>query len=567
VSARLNRRGYDGSITVAAFKGAARRVGAKANASGTKGDPNVTIKPSTCNSLLWAAGHDGSAARDLTPASGQHLVNLLLDQKANDTFWTQALDAPVPNRDRVTLSVTGTDHDRWTMAAVEIPPARDDDAHGGQGAGAATTERDDSCAGPVAARRSSVVLGVAAGRGSGIIEHMFDPGSSSTELGSRAVPDGELDALAERARALASQIARLQAELVGVTARIDRLEATSGMTAAQWLAWQCGLTPSEARRSVRLARRCGELPALSLAFEAGRLSEGTVALLERVATPDNEARLLEIAEHATGAQLATLVRDFRQVVDTAPEPDAEPEPRDEVVSYGLDDAGRWRLRASLTLEAGAEIEQAFAVAFEQARADDDSPVTTADCLLRIAQSFVAGAGSPPRVLPERFLVQVRVDADGATLPGIGSIPIESAETILCASWVSVLTDRRGRPLTITSPTRCATPAQHRALVTRDRTCQFPGCGRTHYLHAHHLVFHADGGATHLDNLVLLCGHHHRLVHRHGWTLARRPDGALCMVDPAGVAVPPPGERPPPDIVPLDRFTRGNIIEHWLGDTG
>lgn len=395
---------------------------------------------------------------------------------------------------------------------------------------------------------------------------MFDHGAPQ-EVSSPGAPDGELDALTGRARALASQIARLQAALVDVTARIDRLEATSGMTTAQWIAWQCGLTPGEARRSVRLARRCGALPALAEAFGAGRLSEGTVALLERVATPDNEQRLLEVAAHATGAQLATLVRDFRQVVDATPEPDVEPEPHDDVVAYGSDDTGRWRLRASLSLEAGAEVEQAFAMAFEQARADDDGPVTNAHCLLRIAQAFVAGAGSPPVVLPERFLVQVRVDAEGATLPGVGSIEAASAETILCSSWVSVLTERRGRPVTVTSPTRCATPDQHRALAARDRTCRFPGCGRTHYLHAHHLVFHADGGPTSLENLVLLCGRHHRLVHRHGWTREHRPDGALRVLDLAGVEVPPPTERPPPEVVDLDRFTRGNIIEHWLGDTG
>jgi len=247
--------------------------------------------------------------------------------------------------------------------------------------------------------------------------------------------------------------------------------------------------------------------------------------------------------------------------------DAEAPAEDEVVSFGADDAGRWRLRASLTLEAGAEIEQAFAVAFDQTRADNDSRVTNAEGLVRIAQSFVAEAGSAPAVLPERFLVQVRLDADDATLPGIGSIEASSVEAILWSSWVSVLTDRRGGPVTITSPTRCATPDQHRALVARDRTCQFPGCGRTRYLHAHHLVFHAHGGATSLDNLVLLCGHHHRHVHRHRSTLARQPDGALRVVDTQGVAVAPPGERPPPDIVPLDQFTRSNIIEHWLGDTG
>jgi hypothetical protein len=33
--------------------------------------------------------------------------------------------------------------------------------------------------------------------------------------------------------------------------------------------------------------------------------------------------------------------------------------------------------------------------------------------------------------------------------------------------------------------------------------------------AHHIEHWADGGATSLDNLTLLCSHHHRLLHEGG----------------------------------------------------
>jgi HNH endonuclease len=46
----------------------------------------------------------------------------------------------------------------------------------------------------------------------------------------------------------------------------------------------------------------------------------------------------------------------------------------------------------------------------------------------------------------------------------------------------------------------------------------PGCGRTRYLHAHHVLPWALGGATSLDNLVLLCGDHHRLLHDGGFAI-------------------------------------------------
>jgi hypothetical protein len=65
----------------------------------------------------------------------------------------------------------------------------------------------------------------------------------------------------------------------------------------------------------------------------------------------------------------------------------------------------------------------------------------------------------------------------------------------------------------------------RALEVRDRGCRFPGCGRR-FTDGHHVRHWADGGETSLGNCLLLCHHHHRLVHEGGWTVSwdneRRP---------------------------------------------
>jgi hypothetical protein len=64
-------------------------------------------------------------------------------------------------------------------------------------------------------------------------------------------------------------------------------------------------------------------------------------------------------------------------------------------------------------------------------------------------------------------------------------------------------------------------------------------------HAHHLQHWIDGGPTSLNNLILLCGHHHRLVHTGPWTI--QPTG------PAQFAFhPPPGTRRSLDRAPPDR---------------
>jgi hypothetical protein len=66
----------------------------------------------------------------------------------------------------------------------------------------------------------------------------------------------------------------------------------------------------------------------------------------------------------------------------------------------------------------------------------------------------------------------------------------------------------------------------RALAVRDGSCRFPGCERRHYVDGHHIIPWSQGGETKLDNLVLLCRHHHRLVHEGGFSVDWGPAGPL-----------------------------------------
>ena len=94
-------------------------------------------------------------------------------------------------------------------------------------------------------------------------------------------------------------------------------------TCADWLAWRIGLAPGAAREKVRVARALGKLPALDAAMASGRLSYAKARALTRVATPSNEARLVEIALAATGAQLERLCRRFRRLIDEGAIPGME----------------------------------------------------------------------------------------------------------------------------------------------------------------------------------------------------------------------------------------------------
>ena len=80
----------------------------------------------------------------------------------------------------------------------------------------------------------------------------------------------------------------------------------------------------------------------------------------------------------------------------------------------------------------------------------------------------------------------------------------------------MVTDPASVPLDVGREHRTITTGQWAALTARDRGCAFPACTRPAYwCDAHHITHWADGGCTDLD-LVLLCGHHHRVIHHHAW---------------------------------------------------
>jgi hypothetical protein len=96
-----------------------------------------------------------------------------------------------------------------------------------------------------------------------------------------------------------------------------------------------------------------------------------------------------------------------------------------------------------------------------------------------------------------------------------------------------------------------TPAQHRFVKARDRTCRHPGCRRpARWTDADHVHAHADGGPTACTNLCALCRRHHRLkTHAPGWRFAMTDDGVLSVTTPSGVTrtTRPPGWRLAPHL--------------------
>jgi hypothetical protein len=91
------------------------------------------------------------------------------------------------------------------------------------------------------------------------------------------------------------------------------------------------------------------------------------------------------------------------------------------------------------------------------------------------------------------------------------------------------------PLDVGRRSAIVPPSMRRAVIARDRHCRFPGCDRPPaWCDAHHVLHWADGGATSVENLLLLCRRHHRMIHARrgfgveivgGRAVFTRPDGS------------------------------------------
>ena len=130
---------------------------------------------------------------------------------------------------------------------------------------------------------------------------------------------------------------------------------------------------------------------------------------------------------------------------------------------------------------------------------------------------------------------------GALVPGVTvkRIACDCAVTRYILEGDSVLIDM-GRQA------RVIKPAQRRALMLRDKQCRWPGCSRpASYCEGHHVAHWIDGGPTNLENLVLLCWHHHWLVHEGRWHLFLDTDNQVHVLKPPlDLAAPPRGPARP-----------------------
>ncbi|MGW9267146.1 DUF222 domain-containing protein, partial [Gordonia terrae] len=375
-----------------------------------------------------------------------------------------------------------------------------------------------------------------------------------------AHPESLSDEVLEgRVLGYAAQITALTADFLELVAELDGRESWRGPgihSLAHWLSWKAGIAPRTAHEHVRVAKAIRGLPLIGNAFGEGRLSYSKVRALTRVATPEREQELVNLALSCTASQLDRAVRAMGQIDrDRGVEDESRPP---------VESTGRWKWNSDGSLSVSLRLSPLDGARFlagtvraeyERTRTCDDPDLPTVQSVPRntesgsvvedsvvesevvpsrrrdlwrqvpsnVAPAVVAmadmvhdGIAMPDLAPGAEILIHAGAEVESAHLDdGPALSEVEVAEARCGASTRDVVS--RGVPgqpgklalLGVGRRKRAPNKALVRALFVRDRCCQMPGCGRTRHLHAHHVRFWSAGGRTDPDNLILLCGSCHR----------------------------------------------------------
>jgi len=299
-----------------------------------------------------------------------------------------------------------------------------------------------------------------------------------------------------------------------------------------------GISYWKARRWIAAAYALEDLPLLSEAFASGDLGIDKVVELTRFATPETEPRLIRWAQGVSCGCIrhrGDLARQSIQEVQ-------ESEQGRRLTWWYFQENSRFGLTAELPAADGAVVATALERLAEtlpmRPGEEDDGGVEArrADALVALCSARIAEDPHPDRAT---VVIHARLDELGSGDGGCEiergpAIHPETARRLLCTARVqTVIEDETGQPVRLGRTFREPSAWMMRQLRYRDRECRFPGCGARRFTQAHHIVWWEQGGPTDLDNLVLVCTFHHKLVHEYGWGIKRDHDGTVRWFHPDG----------------------------------
>ena len=342
-------------------------------------------------------------------------------------------------------------------------------------------------------------------------------------------------------------------DLAALRAAVDAFEARAAarLGEASLVRGASRCTQHEADRAVTRAKLIEALPEIGEALAEGAISGAHVDRLARAAeqtTTDavGGSGLLALAEARPADAMNKEIGDFirQQASDADLTARLQRQRRNRravllaremgVLHAEFDDTTFAEIRSAIDTETdrmfrldGGRNPGADTRTPQQRRADAIANLLTRRSTTRAAD---APASTGPPAVRNQMLIIAHTDGTG-DIPGIGPLPRHEIDRLTCISdlW-GLIFDGKGRPLWHGPKVRLADDNQWRALIARDGGCI--GCSaHPSRCEAHHITWRRNGGATDIDNLVLVCTHHHHLIHDKGWQLITDTNDRWTLIPP------------------------------------
>jgi hypothetical protein len=371
------------------------------------------------------------------------------------------------------------------------------------------------------------------------------------------------------------QTAALQLRLVQQAVARGLPEADGFRSAAGWLRSRLLLDPRPARELVEQAEAMRRRPVVEQALVDGMVDLRQAAVIAAAVDPisadipgldgvrvaaEAEEALIGMASDFPAYQLRRLGERILTYVapEVAERVDEErlrnQEKRAQAkrfVTWSLPVDGVVRLSGSLSVEDAAVVNAALQPLCTPIRGDDRTAgQRRADALADICRLALRTAdlpdhgGEPPQLALTVPFDPLTRALGVSTLDNGARLSAGAARRLACdAKILPLVMGGAGQVLDAGRTRRLATGPLRRALVARDRGCAHPDCDRPpRWCDSHHLIPWSANGRTCLTNLVLLCPHHHRVIHDpdSGWRVRLADDGLPEFIPPPWTD---PAQRP------------------------
>ncbi len=369
----------------------------------------------------------------------------------------------------------------------------------------------------------------------------------------------EVDAWFAALKRLDGASSAIRARLIDCLQRSRTPQESGHSGAPSYLREHLGVSGREASKQDSLARDLRHLPGTAAALAAGDIGPeqaGAIGQASRrgvLGTPgETEDQLLPVAREGSTDGLRRHIRDAEHRADR--ESLKKQERRQQALrsaSLNRRGDGMWELYARLPSEPGEQL----AVALEAFRTPDgpDTPMVeqrssdkrTADALSDLVRAVLRGGvpiagGVRPQLNVTIPIELLSPDGEGSGVTDHGGVLSSAAvQRLSCYAAVRWILTRGSTEILDVGRTKSRwSTAQRRALVVRDGGCRGPGCDRPPaWCDAHHVKWWSQDGTTSLDNGLLLCRRHHRLVHDDGWSLDHDArTGRATFTSPTGRTV-------------------------------